>query len=112
MGKEVGKMQATAMKEEFVDPVCGMTVDPARAAGTSERDGVRYYFCSPGCKQKFDAAGADESFAGAGCCGGGEATAPVQLSPAPVQLTSLRRSPAGREAAAHAQPAHEGHAHH
>src|ERR1051325_9227158 len=48
-------MRATALKEEFVDPVCGMTVDPARAAGTSERDGETYYFCSPGCKQKFDA---------------------------------------------------------
>ncbi|MDT5269613.1 MAG: hypothetical protein QOH49_1799 [Acidobacteriota bacterium] len=54
----------TNMKEEFVDPVCGMTVDPARAAGTSERDGVRYYFCSPGCKKKFDTAG--ESVAKAG----------------------------------------------
>ena len=42
-------MQATeVLREEFVDPVCGMTVDPARAAGTSERGGVRYYFCAPG----------------------------------------------------------------
>ena len=49
-------MEATAAKkEEFVDPVCGMTVDPGREAGTSERDGVRYYFCSAGCKAKFDA---------------------------------------------------------
>jgi Cu+-exporting ATPase len=36
------------------DPVCGMTVDPAKAAGQSERDGKTYYFCSPGCKKKFD----------------------------------------------------------
>lgn len=38
-----------------VDPVCGMTVDPARAAATSERDGRTVYFCSPGCKARFDA---------------------------------------------------------
>jgi len=31
-----------------------MKVDPARAAGTSVRDGVTYYFCSKGCKAKFD----------------------------------------------------------
>ena len=37
-----------------IDPICGMTVDPARAAGTSERDGVAYYFCSLGCKKRFD----------------------------------------------------------
>jgi Cu+-exporting ATPase len=49
-------MEATATKkEEFVDPVCGMTVSPANAAGVSERGGVRYYFCSSGCKAKFDA---------------------------------------------------------
>jgi P-type Cu+ transporter len=77
-------MEATAaIKEEFVDPVCGMTVDPAKAAGTSERDGVRYYFCSPGCKEKFDAgAGAGDATARASCCGGGVAAAPVRLTAA------------------------------
>ncbi|HEX8119345.1 MAG TPA: heavy metal translocating P-type ATPase, partial [Pyrinomonadaceae bacterium] len=106
-------MQATAMREDFVDPVCGMTVDPARAAGVSERDGVRYYFCSQGCKQRFDASGSGEPIPQAGCCGGEAATAPVQLSAAPVQLTSLRRSSkAGAAEHAHAQHGHEGHAHH
>jgi len=34
-------MQATkALKEEFVDPVCGMIVDPEMAAATGERGGV------------------------------------------------------------------------
>jgi Cu+-exporting ATPase len=37
------------------DPVCGMEVDPARAAGTTEDQGQTYYFCSRGCKTKFDA---------------------------------------------------------
>jgi Cu+-exporting ATPase len=36
------------------DPVCGMQVDPAKAAGTSEYQGATYVFCSPGCKRKFD----------------------------------------------------------
>jgi Cu+-exporting ATPase len=37
------------------DPVCGMTVDPAKAAGSSVHKGVTYYFCSPSCKARFDA---------------------------------------------------------
>ena len=36
------------------DPVCGMDIDPATAAGTSECKGVTYYFCSLGCKKSFD----------------------------------------------------------
>jgi Cu+-exporting ATPase len=37
------------------DVVCGMQVDPARAAATSEYNGKTYYFCAPICKKKFDA---------------------------------------------------------
>ena len=37
------------------DVVCGMQVDPAKAAGTSEHDGKVYYFCAKSCKTKFDA---------------------------------------------------------
>jgi Cu+-exporting ATPase len=33
-----------------------MTVDPTKAAGTSEYRGKSYYFCSTGCKEKFDRA--------------------------------------------------------
>ena len=36
------------------DPVCGMTVDPKKAAATREHGGTTYYFCSPGCAGKFD----------------------------------------------------------
>jgi Cu+-exporting ATPase len=36
------------------DPVCGMTVDPSRAAGKSEYRGQTIYFCSPSCKRRFD----------------------------------------------------------
>ena len=37
------------------DVVCGMNVEPAKAAGRSEYQGRTYYFCSLGCKKKFDA---------------------------------------------------------
>ena len=35
------------------DPVCGMTVDPHRAALKAEHGGRTYYFCSAGCRAKF-----------------------------------------------------------
>jgi Cu+-exporting ATPase len=38
-----------------VDPVCGMTVDPATAAGEYEYRGERYYFCNPSCLTRFKA---------------------------------------------------------
>ncbi len=37
------------------DPVCGMSVDPARAKATAEHQGRTYYFCCPGCARKFTA---------------------------------------------------------
>ncbi|MBI3402311.1 MAG: heavy metal translocating P-type ATPase [Acidobacteria bacterium] len=38
-----------------LDPVCGMTVDPARAAGHVDHEGTTYHFCSKGCVAKFSA---------------------------------------------------------
>lgn len=37
------------------DPVCGMTVDPERCAGSHEHGGRVYYFCGKGCLAKFAA---------------------------------------------------------
>jgi Cu+-exporting ATPase len=37
------------------DPVCGMTVDPQRAAGSVIHQGQTYYFCSSGCATRFQA---------------------------------------------------------
>ena len=48
------------------DPVCGMTVDPTTARKTSDYRGTRFYFCSPGCKNAFDADPAAYVGAGAG----------------------------------------------
>src|ERR1700736_472277 len=36
-----------------MDPVCGMKVEPARAAATVEHGGRNYFFCSRGCAEKF-----------------------------------------------------------
>jgi P-type Cu+ transporter len=38
-----------------IDPVCGMTVDPAKTAHRHEHDGRTYYFCCGGCRAKFAA---------------------------------------------------------
>jgi Cu+-exporting ATPase len=38
-----------------VDPVCGMTVDPATAPASVVHDGRTYYFCNPGCARRFQA---------------------------------------------------------
>ncbi len=35
------------------DPVCGMTVDPSKAAAKQELRGTTYYFCSRGCAARF-----------------------------------------------------------
>jgi Cu+-exporting ATPase len=45
-----------------IDPVCGMQVDPALAAGHSEYSGATFHFCAIGCKERFDSA--PEQFVG------------------------------------------------
>ena len=36
------------------DPVCGMEVDPAAAAGKSSYGSETYHFCSRGCQRQFE----------------------------------------------------------
>ena len=57
------------------DPVCGMDIEAATAAGHTEYKGETYYFCGSKCKESFDrnpeqylgkSAGAPKS----GCCCG------------------------------------------
>ncbi|THJ20765.1 MAG: heavy metal translocating P-type ATPase [Nitrospira sp. CG24E] len=38
-----------------IDPICGMTVEPATAAGSHEHKGQRYYFCGLSCLERFKA---------------------------------------------------------
>lgn len=37
-----------------IDPVCGMTVNPDRAAGSAEYKGTTFYFCCKGCLSRFN----------------------------------------------------------
>jgi P-type Cu+ transporter len=39
---------------QHTDPVCGMQVSEAQAAGQSEYLGEKFFFCSQDCKTKFD----------------------------------------------------------
>ena len=41
--------------EQVVDPVCGMTVDPAETPHATRHDGQTYHFCSARCLEKFGA---------------------------------------------------------
>lgn len=55
-----------APRTRVVDPVCGMAVDPERAAAagrTSEHEGATWYFCADECKRRFDAAPARHAHA-------------------------------------------------
>lgn len=36
------------------DPICGMDVDEEKAEYKTEYEGKTYYFCAPGCKEKFE----------------------------------------------------------
>jgi Cu+-exporting ATPase len=36
-----------------IDPVCGMSVDPASAANHAEHAGHRYFFCGARCRERF-----------------------------------------------------------
>jgi Cu+-exporting ATPase len=38
---------------QSIDPVCGMKVDPAKAAGNAVHQGTTYFFCSKNCLKKF-----------------------------------------------------------
>src|SRR5438477_3559293 len=44
---------------DHIDPVCGMTVDPADASGSVAYRGQTFYFCNPSCVERFRAAPED-----------------------------------------------------
>jgi xanthine dehydrogenase accessory factor len=46
---------AAARQHEAIDPVCGMTVDVATGRHRSTHGGRTYYFCSAGCRERFEA---------------------------------------------------------
>jgi Cu+-exporting ATPase len=63
------------------DPVCGMNVDPQKAAARAEYRGKTYFFCSVHCAEKFKAA--PEGYAGAEAFEGMH-PAPAPASPRPA----------------------------
>jgi Cu+-exporting ATPase len=48
-------LDLVAPRSRAVDPVCKMEVEPATAAGSTEHQGQKYYFCSTHCLEKFRA---------------------------------------------------------
>jgi YHS domain-containing protein len=46
---------ALTLRRGARDPVCGMTVDRSTTLFRSEWNGKTVYFCSAGCKERFDA---------------------------------------------------------
>jgi Cu+-exporting ATPase len=57
------------------DPVCGMDIEAATAAGHTEFKGQAYHFCGSKCKEKFDRSpaqylgkSAEAPKSGHGCC--------------------------------------------
>ena len=58
-----------AQSAAVIDPVCGMTVDPATAAGSYEYNGTTYYFCAVRCRERF-AADPESFLARVGAVGG------------------------------------------
>lgn len=68
-----------------VDPVCGMSVDPARAAGRAVHEGQEYWFCSESCEAKFTAGPAKYVKPSKPACCGGHAGHETK---APVSSTS------------------------
>ncbi len=51
---EASISKEVVMAKLVKDPVCGMEIDPASAAGSSEYEGQTIYFCNLNCKQSFD----------------------------------------------------------
>jgi Cu+-exporting ATPase len=45
---------ALTLRRGAHDPVCGMTVAPGKTLSLEHR-GRRYFFCGPGCREKFEA---------------------------------------------------------
>lgn len=47
-------LTAAAAARGYVNPVCGVIVDPSNARHTVDYGGDKFYFCCDGCKQSFD----------------------------------------------------------
>ncbi len=52
---EAGVTAPAPPRHEEIDPVCHMTVDVATARHRTTHEGRTYYFCSAGCRERFEA---------------------------------------------------------
>ena len=77
------------------DPVCGMTIDPAKAKHRAEHAGHSYFFCSAKCREKFAAEPARYvSSAPAGAAGAAARTAAGEvLWTCPMHPQIVREEP-------------------
>jgi P-type Cu+ transporter len=48
-------VDATRVAAAAKDPVCGMMIDPQKTPHAATRSGIDYFFCSSGCRAKFEA---------------------------------------------------------
>ena len=71
------------------DPVCGMSVEPFKAAASIEHAGRLYHFCSKGCAEKFS--GDPAKYLSAGYIPGGMSS--------PVMIRGIATAPAAKPAA-------------
>lgn len=53
-GQTKSNIPLPVINTEAKDPVCGMSVNTAKARYKSEHEGIAFYFCCAGCKQAFD----------------------------------------------------------
>ncbi|MGZ8849061.1 MAG: heavy metal translocating P-type ATPase [Thermoanaerobaculia bacterium] len=77
---------------QVFDPVCGMTINAADAAATSDLNGTTYYFCMPACKTKFDAE-PEKYLHGAPAAGGGGAPLKTAEWTCPMHPEIVRDGP-------------------
>ena len=50
-----GDSEASSLMNKIVDPVCGMTINPATSKYRCDHDGLTFHFCSTRCREKFAA---------------------------------------------------------
>jgi len=70
-----GEAADSAGRSGSLDPVCGMSVDPASSRYRADHQGETYFFCCAGCREKF--AADPDNYLGAAHQGGDRSGEPV-----------------------------------
>jgi Cu+-exporting ATPase len=87
-----------------MDPVCGMLVDPAKAAGKVEHQGKTYHFCSARCAERFSL-DAGKFLAASGTAGMHHGSAPTEQG-AMLHTSSVASSKANEKKIRYTCPMH------